>query len=169
MLNGKRVSMVAAMATNRVIGSANDIPWKVPGEQRRFRQLTVGQLVVMGRRTYESIGRPLPDRDVVVMGTQAIDSGIVATCRSFEEVTAHIANDSREEVFVAGGEKIYRLFLPYADTLYLTEIDLAPSGDTIFPALPADFACVERTPVDGPIAYTFLTYRRIGIQAGSGQ
>lgn len=60
MLNGKTISMIAAMAKNRVIGAANDIPWRVPGEQQRFRQLTEGHLVVMGRRTYESIGRPLP-------------------------------------------------------------------------------------------------------------
>lgn len=68
MLNGKTISMIAAMAKNRVIGAANDIPWRVPGEQRRFRQLTEGHLVVMGRRTYESIGRPLPNRDILVIG-----------------------------------------------------------------------------------------------------
>ncbi len=69
MLNGKRISMIAAMARNRVIGAANDIPWRVPGEERRFRQLTEGNLVVMGLRTFDSIGRPLPDRDVLVIGS----------------------------------------------------------------------------------------------------
>jgi dihydrofolate reductase len=136
MLNGKTLSMIAAMAKNRVIGAANDIPWRVPGEQHRFRQLTEGHLVVMGRRTYESIGRPLPGALEV------------------------IANDSREEVFIAGGEQIYRLFLPYADTVYLTELDLEPTGDTTFPDLPADFHCAERVDVSGPTSYTFFTYRR---------
>jgi dihydrofolate reductase len=161
MLNGKRISLVAAMARNRVIGAANDIPWKVPGEQRRFRQLTVGHLVIMGRRTYESIGRPLPDRDVLVMGTRVPDGEPVATCRSLDEAIAHIANDARDEIFIAGGEAIYRLFLPYADTIYLTEIDLIPAGDTTFPDLPSDFECVERVEVEAPIRYAFLTYRRI--------
>ncbi|ASL46128.1 Dihydrofolate reductase [Burkholderia sp. AD24] len=163
MLNGKRISMVAAMATNRVIGAANDIPWQVPGEQRRFRQLTEGHLVVMGRRTYESIGRPLPNRDVLVIGTQpvvAIEN--VTTCHSFQEAAEYIANDRREEVFIAGGEKIYRLFLPYADTIHLTEIDLTPPGDTLFPELPAaDFDCIEIARVDGATPYTLLTYQRI--------
>ncbi|MFM0158663.1 dihydrofolate reductase [Paraburkholderia sediminicola] len=167
MLNGKRISMVAAMATNRVIGAANDIPWKVPGEQRRFRQLTEGHLVVMGRRTYESIGRPLPNRDVLVIGTKAVAAERVITCRSMQEAAERIAKDSRDEVFIAGGEKVYRLFLPYADAIYLTEIDLAPAGDTRFPELPADFYCVERTRVDGPTCYSFLTYRRVVEQSAS--
>ncbi|WP_322014272.1 dihydrofolate reductase [Paraburkholderia sp. J12] len=160
MLNGKRISLVAAMARNRVIGAANDIPWKVPGEQRRFRQLTLGHLVVMGRRTYESIGRPLPGRDILVMGTQVPDGEPVATCRSLEEAIQCITDDARDEVFIAGGEKIYRLFLPYADTIYLTEIDLAPAGDTTFPDLPSHFECVERVEMEGPIRHAFLTYRR---------
>lgn len=159
--------MVAAMATNRVIGAANDIPWKVPGEQRRFRQLTEGHLVVMGRRTYESIGQPLPNRDVLVIGNLASSTERVTTCCSLQDAAEVIANDSREEVFIAGGEKIYRLFLPYADTIYLTEIDLTPAGDTTFPELPADFDCVEMIRVDGPTPYTFLTYRRVVAQSGS--
>src|SRR6202012_3651810 len=123
MLNGKRISMVAAMAMNRVIGAANDIPWKAPGEQRRFRELTEGHLVVMGRRTYESIGRPLPNRDVLVIGTQAVATELAAACHSLLDASERIADDPREEVFIAGGEKIYRLFLPYTDMIYVTEVD----------------------------------------------
>src|SRR5471030_1798940 len=100
MLKGKQIAMVAAMAKNRVIGAANDIPWKVPGEQRRFRQLTEGQLVVMGRRTYESIGRALPNRDVLVMGTHAVATELTTTCRSLPEATKIIESDSRAEVFI---------------------------------------------------------------------
>jgi dihydrofolate reductase len=160
MLNGKRISMVAAMAKNRVIGAANDIPWKIPGEQQRFRQLTEGHLVVMGRRTYDSIGRPLPNRDLLVIGRQAIAAARVATCGTFEEAMEVIASDSRDEIFIAGGEQIYRLFLPHADIVYLTEVDLVPAGDTKFPDLPADFHCIDRVEVGGPTRYTFLTYRR---------
>jgi dihydrofolate reductase len=160
MLNGKMVSMIAAMAKNRVIGAANDIPWQVPGEQQRFRQLTEGHLVVMGRRTYESIGRPLPNRDVLVIGRQSIAAERVSTCTTLQSALEIIANDSREEVFIAGGEQIYRQFLRYADTVYLTELDLEPAGDTTFPDLPTDFHCSERVDVSGPTNYTFFTYRR---------
>ncbi|SDH79111.1 dihydrofolate reductase [Paraburkholderia phenazinium] len=164
MLNGKRIAIVAAMARNRVIGAANDIPWKAPGEQRRFRELTQGQLVVMGRRTYESIGRPLPNRDVLVIGSRAVDAERVVTCRSLEQAIQTIDGDTRDEIFIAGGEQIYRLFLPYADTFYLTEVDLEPVGDTVFPELPSGFGCVERVRVDGEPAYTFLTFRRVAKQ-----
>ncbi|HEY1997809.1 dihydrofolate reductase [Paraburkholderia sp.] len=160
MLNGKRIAMVAAMARNRVIGAANDIPWKVPGEQRRFRELTEGHLVVMGRRTYDSIGRPLPRRDILVLSSRVVEAERVLTCHTFDEAATIIAHDSRDEIFIAGGEQVYRLFLPYADTLYLTEIDLDPAGDALFPELPAGFTCVERTDVSGPTAYTFFTYAR---------
>jgi dihydrofolate reductase len=164
MLNGKRIAMVAAMAQNRVIGAVNQIPWKAPGEQRRFRELTEGHLVVMGRRTYESIGRPLPNRDVLVIGTQALDvthgAAGIATCRTLEDAKRLIAEDRRDEVFIAGGEQIYRLFLPYADTIYLTEVAVEPQGDAFFPELPAQFECVAREAVDSQPAYTFLTYRQ---------
>jgi dihydrofolate reductase len=161
MLNGKRISMVAAMAKNRVIGAANDIPWKVPGEQQHFRRLTEGQLVVMGRRTYESIGRPLPNRDILVMGRQrAASAARVSSCGTLQEAIERIASDPREEVFIAGGEQIYRLFLPYADTVYLTVIELEPAGDARFPELPDTFHCTERVAVDGPIPYAFFTWCR---------
>ncbi|CAE6699745.1 MULTISPECIES: dihydrofolate reductase [Paraburkholderia] len=167
MLSGKRISMVAAMAANRVIGAANDIPWRVPGEQQRFRQLTEGHLVVMGRRTYESIGRPLPNRDVLVIGKHAVAAERASTCSTLQEAIEIIANDPREEIFIAGGEQIYRLFLPYADTVYLTEIDLEPAGDTRFPDLPADFHCTEKVDVSGPPRYTFSTYRRTSGHEGN--
>lgn len=166
MLNGKHIAMVAAMAKNRVIGASNDIPWKAPGEQRRFRALTEGHLVVMGRRTYESIGRPLPNRDVLVIGSRAVTAERVAVCRSLEEAARIIGEDARDEIFIAGGEQIYRLFLPYADTIYLTEVAIEPAGDALFPALPADFECVEREEVSSQPAYTFLTYRRTSANGG---
>ncbi|WP_234775716.1 dihydrofolate reductase [Paraburkholderia tropica] len=159
MLNGKHVSMVAAMAKNRVIGANNGIPWHVPGEQKRFRQLTEGQLIVMGRLTYESIGRPLPNRDTLVITGRSIEAERVATCDSISDAIEVIGRDPRSGVFVAGGEQIYRIFLPYADTIYLTTVDVEPEGDAIFPPLPDTFECIEAVKVGGPIKFTLLTYR----------
>ncbi|MBK3844039.1 dihydrofolate reductase [Paraburkholderia aspalathi] len=121
----------------------------------------------MGRRTYESIGRPLPNRDVLVIGRQPIIAPQVSTCTTPEAALEIIANDRREEVFITGGEQIYRLFLPYADTVYLTELDLEPEGDATFPYLPNDFLCAERTEVSGPTRYTFFTYRRAAEHCGT--
>ena len=162
MLKGKKIHLVAAMAKNRVIGAANRIPWRVPGEQERFRRLTMGNLVVLGSRTGESIGRPLPGRDVVVL-TRSPELSLPGyrVCRSFEEVAQVLADDPRPDAFIAGGEQIYRLFLPLADRIYLTEIDLEVEGDAIFPEFSErEFDCVERVHVHGEVPYDYLTYAR---------
>lgn len=114
----------------------------------------------MERRTYESIGRPLPNRDILVIGRQAIATERVSKCTTLKDAIEIIANDSREEVFIAGGEQIYRLILPYADAVYLIQVDLEPAGDMTFPDLPADFYCAKRADISGPTSYTFFTYRR---------
>jgi dihydrofolate reductase len=158
MLAGKRVVLVAAMAANRVIGLGNDIPWRIPGEQKRFRELTMNQLVVMGRRTFESIGKPLPGRDLLVLSSGASRLGTVRTVKSFEEVTAAVNDDPREDIFVGGGQQVYTMFMPYADLVYLTEIDLHPPGDAFFPELPERFSLADSVDVPGEIRYTFNTY-----------
>jgi dihydrofolate reductase len=161
MLENKQIVLVAAMAANRVIGSGNDIPWKIPGEQKRFRELTVHQLVVMGRRTYESIGKPLPDRDIVVIGTQARDLPGVRCVASFAEASAVIAADPRPQALIAGGQQIYAMFMPYADLVHLTEIDLQVGGDAHFPALPADFVLTDSVEISGATPYRYRTYTRL--------
>ncbi|CAG9195244.1 Dihydrofolate reductase type A13 [Burkholderia gladioli] len=158
MLAGKQIVMVAAMAANRVIGFGKDIPWTIPGEQKRFRELTMGQLLVMGRLTFESIGRPLPGRDVVVLSSrdEALAGARRAAC--FEALVDIIRDDPRERVLIGGGQQIYERFLPFADVVHLTEIDLQVPGDTFFPTLPARFTAVDRVEIDGAVAHAFVTY-----------
>ena len=131
----KRVILVAAVARNGVIGNGTGIPWKVPGEQRLFKELTMGDVLVMGRTTYESIGRPLPGRTTIVL-TRDPDwrADGVATAASITEALAHADGD----VYVAGGAAVYEAALPYADEQLISEIDLEPEGDTYYPELDRD-------------------------------
>ena len=125
------VTLIAAVARNGVIGSDGDIPWRVPGEQAHFKATTLGHTLVMGRATYASIGRPLPGRTTIVLTRDpAWRADGVLTASSIEEALAVAEGD----VFVAGGAAVYAAALPYADEQLISEIDLAPEGDTFYPA-----------------------------------
>lgn len=124
--------MIAAMANNRVIGKDNKMPWHLPEDLRHFKAITLGKPVVMGRKTYESIGRPLPGRHNIVISRQAdlVIEG-VTTVTSFED--AKLAAGDCEELIIMGGGQLYASLLSVADILYLTEISLEVEGDTYFP------------------------------------
>ncbi|MCK8043868.1 type 3 dihydrofolate reductase [Shewanella sp. 1CM18E] len=127
-----KIAMIAAMANNRVIGKDNQMPWHLPEDLRHFKAMTLGKPVVMGRKTYESIGRPLPGRHNIVISRQpelAIEG--VTTVTSFAE--AKQAAGECEELVIMGGGQLYAMLLPQADILYLTEIALDVEGDTFFP------------------------------------
>lgn len=126
-----QISLVAAMAHDRVIGKDNQMPWHIPAELKYFKELTMGKPVIMGRRTFESIGRPLPGRHNIVLTSSDRLPSTVTVVRSIEQ-SLRAAGDV-EEVCVIGGGDIYRQFLPQATRLYLTAIDLAVEGDTRFP------------------------------------
>jgi len=129
----KRVVMVAAVADNGVIGAAGRIPWRIPGEQKHFRAVTSGHTVVMGRRTYESIGRPLPDRTNVVV-TRRTDWSApgVHVAHTVEDAVA-LARDLPGDVMVIGGAEVYAAALRLADEQILTEVHASPEGDTCYP------------------------------------
>ena len=128
------VSLVAAMAENRVIGRNGRLPWHLPDEIKHFKRLTVDHTVVMGRKTFEEIGRPLPNRrNVVISRNPNFHPGGVTVVPDLDEALALGATES--EVFVIGGGEIYRLALPRADRLYLTVIHAPFEGDVHFPAL----------------------------------
>lgn len=124
--------MIAAMANNRVIGKDNKMPWHLPEDLRHFKALTLGKPVVMGRKTYESIGRPLPGRHNIVISRQAdLQIEGVTTVTSFAQ--AKLAAGDCEELIVMGGGQLYAELLQQSDILYLTEISLDVEGDTYFP------------------------------------
>jgi dihydrofolate reductase len=129
----KRVILVAAVARNGVIGNGPDIPWKVPGEQRLFKELTMGDTLVMGRTTYESIGRPLPGRTTIVL-TRDRDwsSEGVLVAHSLIDALAQAAV-LPGEVMVVGGAQVYAAALPLATEQIISEIPLEPEGDVRYP------------------------------------
>jgi dihydrofolate reductase len=158
------ISLIAAMAKYRVIGKDNAMPWHLPADLRHFKAVTLGKPVVMGRRTFESIGRPLPGRRNIVISrnTEWQAAGVE---RADSLATAFTLLAGSDEVMIIGGGQLYAEALPLADRLYLTHIDLQVEGDTHFP----DYECyswqeLERTahPADdkNPHACEFVTLSR---------
>ncbi|ONI71428.1 diacylglycerol kinase [Kribbella sp. ALI-6-A] len=150
------VVLIAALGRNRVIGRDNDLPWRIREDLAHFKQLTLGHTLVMGRKTYDSIGRPLPGRRTVVITRQTEWStpGVEVAHSLDDALKLADGND----VFVAGGGEIYRLALPSADRLELTEVDQSPAGDVTFPELdPTAWTETAREPHDG---FSFVSYVR---------
>ncbi|HHF3024356.1 TPA: type 3 dihydrofolate reductase [Vibrio diabolicus] len=126
------ISMIAAMADNRIIGKDNQMPWHLPADFAWFKRCTMGKPVVMGRKTYESIGRPLPGRlNIVISREETLKIEGVSTVTSIEQAL-DVAGDV-EEVMIIGGGAIYAACLPMANKLYVTHIEAAIDGDTQFP------------------------------------
>lgn len=160
-----RIALICAMARNRVIGHHNTLPWRLPADLKHFRELTTGHPLLMGRKTFESLGRPLPNRTNIVITAQrdfAPPGALVAHSldQALTLAAAHVA-PAKPEIFVIGGETLYTQMLPLADRLYLTQVATTVEGDAWFPpfdqeawqeleqhAHPADeknaYACVFR-------------------------
>jgi len=161
-LSTPRISLIAALARNRVIGAGNRMPWHLPEDLRFFKATTLGHPVIMGRKTYASIGRALPGRRNVVVSRQAnlqIDG--VEIAHSLEAAVALCAEAT--EVFVIGGGELYALALPLATRMVLTEIDTELAGDTYFPAWdPTQWKEVTRQlgPTDAALRFSFVDYCR---------
>jgi len=158
--SGPEIILIAAMAANRVIGRDNTIPWHIPGEQQRFKELTMGHALIMGRKTRQAIGRPLPGRRNIVISTnpdfQAADSEVVL---SLEEGIALCTNETK--IFIIGGEQVYRLALPYADTMILSILPYAVIGDACFPEFSlSEFRQITRREIGGTSPYVIKTYSR---------
>ncbi|NEU11713.1 dihydrofolate reductase [Methylobacterium sp. BTF04] len=128
-----RITLLAAVARNGVIGRDNGLIWRLRSDLRRFKALTLGKPLLMGRKTYDSIGRPLPGRRTIVLTRDTTFSAPEVT-PVHDWAGALAAAGEAEELMVAGGGEIYALALPHADRIHFTEVDLAPDGDTIFPA-----------------------------------
>ena len=165
------VTLIAAVARNGAIGIRNGLPWRLPSDMKRFKALTMGKPLIMGRKTYRSLGRPLPGRHLVVVTRDpsfAPPDGIVRAAsmgEAFARAEALAALHGAEEVMVGGGAEIYRAAMDRADALRITEVDLAPEADSLFPAIdPAAWREVSRVPQPpGPSdesAFSYVDYHR---------
>lgn len=153
-------SIIVAMAKNRVIGRDGQIPWHLPSDLQRFKQLTLGHTLLMGRRTFESIGQPLPGRRTIILSRDPDYS--VAGCDIANDIeSATQLAHSAEELFICGGEELYRQTLPLAERIYLTELDTKMEGDCYFPELPAgEFQTIYTEQCEDVINYSFSILQR---------
>jgi dihydrofolate reductase len=159
------ISLVVAASTNNVIGVAGGLPWHLSDDLKRFKALTTGKPIVMGRKTFESIGRALPGRQNIVITAQ--HDYTAAGCDVVGSPEAAIAAaPGGGEIMVIGGGEIYRLFMPLAARIYLTRVDVDVDGDTFFPALTTrvwresareEFSASDRNDHD----FTLITYERV--------
>jgi|TARA_Y100000310_G_scaffold344724_2_gene459063 dihydrofolate reductase len=158
-----KVSFVVAMGKNRVIGKDNSLPWSMPADMKRFKELTTGKTIVMGRKTFESIGKALPNRkNIILTRDENYKAEHCIVVNSIEEAL-EIA-ESEEEVMVIGGANIYEQFLPKANRIYLTIIDNDFGGDKYFPEYGNEWKEIEReeheADEENKYDYVFLTLER---------
>jgi dihydrofolate reductase len=162
-----KLSIIVAVADNGVIGRNNQLPWRLSADLRRFKELTMGHAVIMGRKTYESIGRPLPGRRMIVITRQADYSARHATIVSnFGEALAEATKHNETEAFVIGGAAVFEQALLIAERLYLTRVHADTEGDVHFPPLdPAAWRLLESQPHDADVnnefPFTFERYERV--------
>lgn len=157
------ISLIVAHDLNKVIGVNNTMPWHIPEELGYFKKMTMGKAMIMGRKTYESIGRPLPGREtIVITRNDSYKEEGITVVHELEEAIK-IAEKYSDEVMIIGGAEIFRISLAYADRLYITLIDHAFEGDTFFPEYDGDWtltsASDEQKSTDGT-TYQYLIYER---------
>ncbi len=159
-----KCSIIVAMSENRVIGRDNQLPWRLPADLKRFKALTMGHHLLLGRKTFESIGRPLPGRKMVVITRQSdFSSPGVLVAHSLPDALDLCRGD--DEIFIGGGAGIYQEALPMADRIYLTVLHQEFAGDTLFPAYDSSDWLVTEKEDHGPdqknpYRYSFLTLER---------
>ncbi|MGD8726076.1 MAG: dihydrofolate reductase [Gemmatimonadales bacterium] len=159
------LSLIAAMAENRAIGLGGDLPWRLPNDMRRFKTLTTGHTVIMGRKTFDTLRRPLPERrNIIITRNASLEMPGAEVYVSLQAAVATAAHE--EEVFVAGGAQIYTLALPHADRIYLTLVHAVTQGDTFFPEFSMNEWRLEEdirfeTDERHRYAYSFRLYERI--------
>ena len=156
------ISLLVAVAANGVIGRDNQLPWHLPADLKRFKQLSVGKPVIMGRKTWDSIGRPLPDRrNIVVTRNSDFQSPGAEVATSLEDAI-ELAGDA-EEIIVIGGGEIFKLSLPIADRIYYTHVHAEVEGDAYFPDLDwSQWQAVYREKGQGgDLPFEYVDYNRV--------
>ncbi|MBQ8950338.1 MAG: dihydrofolate reductase [Eubacterium sp.] len=154
------VGLIVARSKNNVIGKNGQIPWRIKGEQKQFKELTTGNVVVMGRKSYEEIGHPLPNRkNIIVSRTKVFEGENLVTASSVEEAIA-IAGDA--DIYIAGGYGLYKEAIPFVDKMYITEVDIVvEDGDVFFPEFNVDDFDIEIGETGGEeIHFTRTIYTR---------
>lgn len=153
------IALIVAHSKNNVIGNNGRIPWNIKGELRRYKELTTGNVVIMGRRSYEEIGKPLPNRTNIVISTTKIYNGEnLKTAKSLKEAL-DMAKD--RDVYISGGQKIFEEAINIVDKMYITVVDKVVEGHTYFPNFDEeDFEMQIDECFHGEIAYTYMTYTR---------
>lgn len=154
----KAFKAIAAMSLNRVIGAGNKIPWHLPEDFKWFKKMTTGQVIVMGRKTFESIGKPLPHRTTIVLSRRTDPIPGVQMVSELDQLDPASPAFEGKEVFICGGAQVYRQALPRCSDLYLTQVKRTVEGDTFFPAFEEQFELVEEV-VDRP-EFKVLHYRK---------
>ena len=159
-----KIALVVAMSRNRVIGKDNALPWHAPEDLKRFKRITTGRPIIMGRKTFASIGRPLPNRlNIVVTRDRDFHAQGVVNAYTIDEAL-RLAQESMlgDEAMVIGGAQIFELVLPVAHVIHLTEIDIEVEGDVFFPKLdPRAWRETAREPNPGPPPMSFVTLERL--------
>lgn len=154
-----RIVIVAAVARNGVIGVDGSLPWRIPEDLARFRELTMGHALVMGRETFESIGRPLPGRvNIVLTRRRDWSREGLEVAASLDEALS-IAAAAESDAFIAGGAEVYRAALGRADLMEITEVDAEPAGDTWFP--PVDWSEWREVARESHPGFSFVTHERV--------
>ncbi len=166
-----KLSLIVAATPKNVIGRNNELPWHLPQDLKYFKSITLGKPIIMGRKTFESIGKPLPGRTNIVVTRQADWSyaGVlvaknIAVALVIGQQFLNEQNQGAEEIMVIGGAEIYRLALPLANRVYLTRINIDIDGDAFFPDLPsAEWKLISETvgEADALLPHSFLVYERL--------
>jgi dihydrofolate reductase len=156
----KPFKAIAAMSLNRVIGAANRIPWHLPEDFKWFKKMTTGQVIVMGRKTFQSIGKPLPNRTTIVLTRSAALIPGVRTISDLSQLSQVEPALAGREIFICGGAQLYQQALPLCSDLYLTLVQRVVEGDTLFPPFEDQFELVEE--VLNHLEFKVLHYRARG-------
>ncbi len=154
----KHFKAIAAMSLNRVIGSGNKIPWRLPQDFQWFKKMTTGQIVVMGRKTFESLGKPLPNRTTIILSRAEFQFPGLWTVSDLNQIDPAI---EPREVFICGGAQIYEQALPLCSDLYLTLVKRTVEGDAFFPAFEDKFEAVAQIQDCPEFSITHYRNRRL--------
>lgn len=159
------INIIVAKADNNVIGAENKLPWRLTEDMARFKKLTMGNIVIMGKKTYESISHPLEGRINIIVSSSLGDIPGAIVMPNLElalKEARKLATEQNKQIFICGGQSVYQSAIHLADTLYVTQVHLRPQGDAYFPAIPDDFLLESLTSsVDNGVATDFCIYRRI--------